>query len=430
MKNPTYWWKEAKIYELYIDKFAGDLKGLTSKLDYFTALGINCLHLLPHYPSPMVDDGYDVMDYRNVRAELGTLDDFADCLLEAHRRDIRVIVDLVLNHVSAQHPWFVEARASRGNPKRNFFLWSDTTDKLKEAINCFPDFKPLNWIANDATKDYYFATFYPEQPDLNWDNPEVMNEMLAVMDFWITRGVDGFRLDAASHLIKREGTDSKGLPETHQVLKRLRRHLDQTHPDVVLLAEINQTLSLTKSYFGDGDECHMVYHFPLMKQLWLALLRSDLSLVETMVKRSFDIPERCQWATFLRNHDDLTLSALKPKETSALLEFLDPTHKYFFDGGEGASVRIATIFKKDQKKILEAFTLLYGTPGAPIMYYGDEIGMENLPLDPTIKDTRKYVRGKFDWEEAERQMSDPASLWNSVARIIKGHVGTTKPSSV
>lgn len=418
MKNPTYWWKEAKIYELYIDKFAGDLKGLTAKLDYFTALGVNCLHLLPHYPSPMVDDGYDVTDYRGVRPELGTLDDFTHCLAEAHHRGIRVIVDLVLNHASQEHPWFNLARTSRDNPKRDFFLWDEHGTRLKDSVNAFSDFKSSNWIWNDATKDYYFATFYPEQPDLNWDNPEVMREMLAIMDFWIARGVDGFRLDAASHLIKREGTDSKGLPETHAVLKQIRKHLDQTYPDVILLAETNQTLPLTKSYFGDGDECHMVYHFPLMKQLWLALLRSDKSLVERAIEQSFDIPEHCQWATFLRNHDDITLYTLDPKDASELLDFFDPKHNYSFGEGEGASVRIATVFDGNKEKTLGAFALLYKTPGAPIMYYGDEIGMENLPLDPTIKDTRKYVRGKFDWKEAERQMADPASLWNGVARII------------
>jgi len=419
MEQQSYWWKRALIYELYIDKFADDLRGLTVRLDYFTALGVNTLHLLPHYPSPMVDDGYDVSDYRGVRPELGTLDDFTNCLQEAHHRGIRVIVDLVLNHVSAEHPWFVEACSSRDNPKRDFFLWDEYGEHLKDSVNAFPDFKPSNWIWNKATNDYYYATFYPKQPDLNWDNPRVTEEMLAIMDFWIARGVDGFRLDAASHLIKRDGTASVGLPETHRVLKEIRARLDQTHPDTILVAEAHQPVALMKTYFGVGDECHMVYHFPLAEQFWLALKRHDIRLVQTAVEQSFEIHESCQWATFLRNHDEISLAALGAKEKAELNNFFDPEHRYPFKRVDASSVRMATIFKNDPKRMAEAFALLYQTQGSPIMYYGDEIGMENLPLDPAIKDTRKYVRGKFDWEEVERQMADPTSLWNKVATVIK-----------
>lgn len=419
MKKQKCWWKEAKIYELYIDKFAGNLRGLTARLDYFTALGVDCLHLLPHYPSPMVDDGYDVMDYRGVRSELGTLDDFTDCLRSAHERGIRVIVDLVLNHVSSLHPWFVEARSSRDNPKRDFFLWDEQDDHLKDSVNAFPDFKSSNWIWNEETQDYYFATFYPKQPDLNWDNPKVMEEMLAIMDFWIARGVDGFRLDAASHLVKRDGTTSKGLPETHQVLKQIRKHLEQKHPDVILLAEVHQPIPLAKTYFGEGDECHMVYHFSLAEQFWLALKRRDTSLIEKALGESSGIPANCQWATFLRSHDEISLSTLAPKERTELNQFFDPERRYPFKNGEYSSVRVGTIMGGNEGRIVEAFRLLYKTTGAPIMYYGDEIGMENLPLDPKVIDTRKYVRGNFDWKEAERQLSDPASLWSKTASIIK-----------
>ena len=417
------WWKKAKIYELYIDKFAGTLNGLTEKLDYFTALGVDCLHLLPHYPSPMVDDGYDVSDYRNVRPELGTLDGFTHFLAEAHRRGIRVIVDLVLNHVSSQHPWFAEARASRNNPKRDFFLWDERGERLKDSVNAFPDFKPSNWIRNKATKDHYYATFYPEQPDLNWDNPEVLHEMLATVDFWIAHGIDGFRLDAAAHLVKREDTNSKGLPETHAVLKKIRAHLGEAHPEVILLAEVHQEVPLAKTYFGDGDECHLVYHFPLTEQFWLALKRNDHALVDTMVSDSFAIPANCQWATFLRNHDELSLSTLLAKERAELNDFLDPEHRYPFKKGAASSVRVSTVFGGDQERIAEAFRLLYGTKGAPVMYYGDEIGMKTLPVAPQVSDTRRYVRGKFDWKEAERQMNDPYSLWNQVAEIIKSGRG-------
>lgn len=420
MKKQTRWWKSALIYELYIDKFAGDFRGLTARLDYFTRLGVNTLHFLPHYPSPMVDDGYDVMDYRGVRSELGTLDDLVRCIAEAHRRGIRVIIDLVLNHVSREHPWFVEARASRGNPMRDFFLWDERGDRLKESVNAFPDFKPSNWIWNEATKDHYYATFYPEQPDLNWDDPLVMEEMLLIMEFWIARGVDGFRLDAASHLVKREGTDSKGLPETHRVIKEIRKRIERINPDVILLAEVHQKAPLAKIYFGDGDECHLVYHFPLAEQFWLALKRHDMRLVERAVRESSGIPADCQWAIFLRSHDEVSLATLGAKERTELNDFFDPEHRYPFKRGEASSVRIATIFGGDHGRIADAFRLLYGTPGAPIMYYGDEIGMENLPPDPSVGDTRRYVRGKFDWEEARRQMGDPSSLWNRVANTIKG----------
>ncbi|OGZ06510.1 MAG: hypothetical protein A2942_04855 [Candidatus Lloydbacteria bacterium RIFCSPLOWO2_01_FULL_50_20] len=426
-----YWWKDAKIYELYIDKFAGDFQGLTSRLDYMTALGINCLHMLPFYPSPMVDDGYDVMDYRSVRPELGTLGDFTECLAEAHHRGIRVIIDLVLNHVSSKHPWFIEARASRDNSKRDFFLWDKEGRRFQDSINAFPDFKPSNWIRNDATGDYYYATFYPEQPDLNWDNPKVMEEMLAIMDFWIARGVDGFRLDAAKHLIKRDSTRSEGLPETHQVLKTIRKHLDLTHPDVILLAEAHQLPAITKTYFGSGDECHMAYHFPLAEQFWLALKRHDLHLVDAMVEESFDIPYNSQWATFLRSHDEISLATLPLPERSELNDFFDPDHCYLFRNfklDELASVRIATIYQNAPERIAEAFALLYKTPGAPIMYYGDEIGMKNLPLEAGIVDTRKYVRGAFDWEEATKQVANPDSLWSDVASLIKTRTAESLPA--
>ena len=246
MEGETYWWKSAKIYELYIDKFAGDLKGLTQKLDYFTELGVDCLHLLPHYPSPMVDGGYDVADYRGVRPELGTLDDFKILVEQAHTKNICVIIDFVLNHTSEAHPWFVEARASKHNPKRDYYLWSECGTEFANAINAFPDIKPGNWIYNEQTSDYYFATFYPQQPDLNWNNPQIVQEMLTIIDFWVNLGVDGFRLDAVPHLIKRGDTTCKGLPEVHAILKKIRTHIEARWPEVVLLAEAPEALEDTK----------------------------------------------------------------------------------------------------------------------------------------------------------------------------------------
>lgn len=418
MTTKNYWWEHAHIYKLYIDKFAGDIQGLTARLDYVALLGIDCLHVLPHYPSPMVDDGYDVSDYRNVRDELGMLDDFAALVATAHGRGIRIIIDFVLNHVSDKHSWFAEARMSRENSKRDFFLWSNTGKEYSDATNAFPDIKPVNWIRNEATRDYYYATFYPEQPDLNWDNPEVMREMTEIMDFWCSRGVDGFRLDAAPYLIKREGTTSKGLPETHQVLKKIRVHLEKNYPDVVLLAETHQSVKLMRQYFGNGDECHLVYHFGLMEQMWLALKRNDPRLVEKIAHESFDIPDNCQWATFLRNHDEISLGTLDGAERKELMDFFDPEHDYMFKKMGATSMRLANVFRGDRRKIVNALKLLYSLPGSPVMYYGDEIGMQNLPLQQGIVDTRRYVRGAFDWQEAERQIADSDSFFHEVAGII------------
>ena len=420
MTTPKYWWKEAKIYELYIDKFAGDLKGLTAELDYFVTLGVNCLHLLPHYPSPMIDDGYDVTDYKNVRPELGTLDDFAELVRQAAARDIRIVIDWVLNHTSTEHPWFEEARDSKDNPYRNFYLWSETGNEFEGATNAFPDIKESDWIYNPRTEDHYFATFYPEQPDLNWDEPRVFAEIVEAMDFWIELGVSGFRLDAAPHLIKRDGTSCKGLPETHALLKRIRAHLEERgFQDVVHIAEAFQDLALTKAYFGNGDECHMAYHFGLAEQMWLALESGNVTKFQKMIEESQDIPENCQWAVFLRNHDEIALRDLDERERAALLEFLDPEKRYRMEKANLTATRLAEVFHGDHAKIHAALEMLYKTPGAHVMYYGDEIGMRNLQQQDGLVDTRKYVRGTFDRDAARLQMKDPDSLFNDVAKLMR-----------
>jgi maltose alpha-D-glucosyltransferase/alpha-amylase len=415
----TYWWKEAKIYELYIDKFADTIENLTLHLDYFTTLGVNTLHLLPHYPSPMVDDGYDVSDYRNVRASLGSLDDFSAFVDEAHSRGIRIVTDLVLNHTSNTHEWFKEAVSSKHNSKRNYYLWSETGTEFPGALSGLPDIKQNNWIRNEATHDFYYATYYPQQPDLNWDNPAVFEEMLAIMEFWAALGVDGFRLDAVPHLIKREGTTSSGLPETHAVIKRIRSRLESQYPQVILIAEAADTLAETKKYFGAGDECHMAYHFILMEEMWSAIRRGDTTRLAGIVQDSLDIPDNCQWAIFLRNHDEIALGSLEPDEHAALLDFLDSERAYAFGGGTRTSMRIGSIFKGDRSKILDALSLLYSLPGAPIMYYGDEIGMNNLAVEAGIRDSRKYVRGVFDWDHARQQIKDPESLFSAVSKLLR-----------
>lgn len=411
------WWKNAVIYEVYVDKFAKNFEGMAEKLPYLKTLGINCIWLLPHYPSPMIDDGYDVSDYLNVRPELGTLDDFKQFTKKAHENGIRVIVDLVINHVSVEHPWFRE--------RKDFFLWSKTGKEFPQAVNPFSYIKPSNWIFNKERGEYYFATFYSQQADLNWDNQEVFNEMMKVIDFWMTHGVDGFRLDAAPFLIKREGTLCVNLPEIHAVFKKIRAHIEKKSLEVILLAETNGPLDKVKEYFGSGDECHMAFHFHLMSAMFLALKRGDISIAKKMAGETSNIPQNCQWATFLRNHDELTLEHIGSKEQDELMRWLDPKDQYSFRGGYGASVRLAAIFNGDKAKILEALNLLFKMPGSPVIYYGDEIGMENLKLAEKPADTRKYVRGEFDWKEVERQMGVGTSLFNEIAGLIRNRGNPT-----
>ena len=414
-----YWWKEAKIYELYIDKFAGTIQNLTAQLDYFTKLGINTLHILPHYPSPMIDDGYDVMDYCSVRPELGTLEDFENLVKAAHARGIRIIVDFVLNHVSDQHPWFLEARSSKKNPRRDYFLWHENDRRFTESWNAFQGIKESNWIYNEATNDFYYATFYPAQPDLNWDNPDVVSGMMAYMDFWADHGVDGFRLDAVLTLIKRDGTISKGLPETHAIIRKIRAHLDTKYGgNIILLAESHMEVEEIKTFFGNGDECHMAYHFPLMEALYLHLLLDEPARVEEVLEKSKDIPANCTWATFLRNHDEISLATLPLIRRTTLVSQLDPEGEYLFNRGQATAVRLANIFDGKPEKLREAITLLYSLPGSPIMYYGDEIMMRNLPREEGVADTRRFVRGPFDWEEAAREDANPDSLLAFVRKTI------------
>ncbi len=410
------WWKHAVLYEVYVDKFAGTFANFAQKLDYLKRLGVDCIHLLPHYPSPMVDDGYDISDYKNVRSDLGTLDDFSLFVKGAHERDMKVMIDFVLNHTSTEHPWFREARGSTDNPKRNFYLWSKTGTELAGAANPFKDLKPNNWIISPETGEYYFSTFYPQQADLNWDNPEVFSAMMAAMDFWVHIGVDAFRLDAASHLVKREGTNSKGLPETHALLKKIRAYLDSRYQPIPLLAEVADPIPIAATYFGNGDECHLVYNFPMSGQLFLALARGDARVIEKTVQESGAIPGNCSWALFLRHHDEMNLGSLSPEDRKELLDHFDPDTKYRF--GSGTSMRLATMLHGDEEKILEAYKLLFSIPGSPIIYYGDEISMENEPLPPGEKDTRKSVRGKFDWAKAEIAERDPESLFNGIANMV------------
>ena len=319
--NPL-WHKEAVIYQLHIRSFCdanddgiGDFRGLTSKLDYLQDLGVNALWLLPFYPSPLKDDGYDIADYQGVHPMYGTLHDFRSFLREAHERGLRVITELVLNHTSDEHPWFRRARRARpGSRWRDFYVWSDTPDRYKDARIIFRDFETSNWTWDPAAGAYYWHRFYRHQPDLNYDNPEVRQAMLQVMDYWFGMGVDGMRLDAVPYLVEREGTNCENLPETHAFLKELRAHVDARFQGRMLLAEANQWPEDAVSYFGDGDECHAAFHFPLMPRLFIAVQMEDRFPIVDTLTQTPPIPDVCQWMLFLRNHDELTLEMVTEEE--------------------------------------------------------------------------------------------------------------------
>ncbi|MCF7844080.1 hypothetical protein K9M47_04295 [Candidatus Gracilibacteria bacterium] len=414
------WWENAVFYELYVDKFSGNFQELSKKIDYFQKLGINCLHILPPFPSPMVDDGYDISDYLNIREDLGTLEDFKKFIEDAHKNGIKIMIDLVLNHVSEKHPWFINARSSKNSTYRNYFIWSDTGEELKDATNVFFHLKPNNWIKNEQTNDFYFTTFYAEQPDLNWDEPKILKEVTNAMDYWIELGIDAFRLDAAPHLVKKEGSNSVSLPETHIILKKLRFHLEiKNRKNIALLAEVNDTPEKTLEYFGQGDECHLVYHFPLTSKILLAAKNDTPHIIDELRISMTNVPKGCQWVTFLRNHDALIMPSLTLDEKKGMLEYGDPTSAYHFRINHGMSVRLATFFEKNPEKIKDAYRMLFSMPGSPVIYYGEEIGMKNDTTIDEQKDTRRYVRGVFNWTEATNQTNNTDSLFSFISNELK-----------
>lgn len=414
-----HWWTSAIIYELYVDKFAGNFKGLTEKLDYINFLGVNTLWLLPHYPSPMVDGGYDVSDYTSVRSELGTMEDFEEFVQHAHGKNLKVIIDLVLNHTSDKHPWFQSARSSRENPKRDWYIWSDNVDKFFEAFVHFTNIKSNNWIYNEATNDYYYATFYPQQPDLNWDNEEVYKAMMEVVEFWLSKGVDGFRLDAVSRLIKREGTNCFALPETHNVLKRIRSDISSKYPYTLFMAESGGWPNEEKPFFGNQDECQLVINFPLASNLLSSISDRDLSSVERVWDESGGIGENCRWGIFLTNHDSVDLYFLTDEnKKKKLAEEGNLLVRFGHRDSSSFAARLAEICQGDEDKIIWAFDQQFKLTGVPIVYYGNEIGMRNLELGSIPSDPREFVRGDFDWEMANNQMKQEGSLLNNIHKLI------------
>ncbi len=396
--NPL-WYKDAIIYELHVRAFAdsnsdgiGDFRGLTEKLDYLQDLGVTAIWLLPFYPSPLRDDGYDIADYTEVNPAYGTLQDVKHFVREAHRRGLRVITELVCNHTSDQHPWFQRARlAKAGSAARNFYVWSDTPDKYRDARIIFKDFESSNWSWDAVAQAYYWHRFYSHQPDLNFENPQVQKAILKTMEFWLQMGVDGLRLDAIPYLYEREGTNCENLPETHTFLKQLRRHVDERFRDRMLLAEANQWPEDAVAYFGDGDECHMSFHFPVMPRLFMSIYMEDRFPLIEIMRQTPPIAENCQWALFLRNHDELTLEMVTDEERDYMYRVYAQDRQARIN--LGIRRRLAPLLGNNRRRIELMNGLLFSLPGTPVIYYGDEIGMgDNVYLGD-----RNGVRTPMQW---------------------------------
>ncbi len=450
LKEDPLWFKNAIIYEVPVRAFAdsngdgiGDFRGLTEKLDYLQDLGVTALWLLPFFPSPLRDDGYDIADYTTVNPIYGTLDDFQEFLAAAHQRGIRVIIELIINHTSDQHPWFQRARrAPKGSVERDFYVWSDTPEKYKEARIIFQDFETSNWAWDPVAKAYYWHRFYSHQPDLNYDNPAVREAVFEVLDFWLSMGVDGLRMDAVPYLYEREGTNCENLPETHEFLKQLRQQVDEKFPDRMLLAEANQWPEDAAAYYGAGDECHMNFHFPLMPRLFMSLQMEDSFPIIDILQQTPQIPNNCQWALFLRNHDELTLEMVTDEDRDYMYRVYaqDPVMRLNL----GIRRRLAPLLENNRRRLELLNALLLSFPGTPVLYYGDEIGMgDNVYLGD-----RNGVRTPMQWSgdrnagfsrtnpqklyappiidpeyhyeaiNVEAQRANPQSLWWWVKRLI------------
>jgi maltose alpha-D-glucosyltransferase / alpha-amylase len=447
--NQSLWYKDAIFYQVNVRAFYdsngdghGDLRGLIQKLDYLEELGVNCLWLMPIYPSPLKDDGYDISDFYNIAETFGTLDDFSELMNAAHARNIRLIMDLVLNHTSDAHPWFQASRRDRNSPYRDYYVWSDSDQKYKDARIIFLDTEPSNWTWDEVAGQYYWHRFYASQPDLNYDNPSVQEEMIHVARFWLDLGIDGFRADAVPYLFEREGTNCENLPETHVYLKKLRTFMDNHYPDRILLCEANQWPQDVRPYFGDGDEFHMGFHFPIMPRIFMALKKGRADDMIEILKRTPTIPANCQWCIFLRNHDELTLEMVTEQERDWMWQQYAPDPRMKLN--LGIRRRLAPLLDNDRRKIELAYSLLFTLPGSPILYYGDEIGMgDNIWLED-----RNGVRTPMQWRadaaagfskapddslyapiisdevyapkrvNVELQQADSASLWNAIRHII------------
>jgi maltose alpha-D-glucosyltransferase / alpha-amylase len=414
-----HWYKDAVVYQLHIKAFRdssadgyGDFRGLTEKLEYIQQLGANVIWLLPFYPSPLKDDGYDISSYESIHPTYGSIDDFKAFMQAAHARGLKVITELVINHTSDQHPWFQRARkAPKGSPERDWYVWSDDPNKYAGTRIIFTDTEKSNWTWDPEAQQFYWHRFFSHQPDLNFDNPEVIEAVIDVMRFWLRMGVDGLRLDAIPYLIERDGTNCENLPETHVVLKKLRAALDEEFENRIFLAEANQWPPDVRPYFGDSDECHMAFHFPLMPRMYMALRKEDRTPIVEIMRQTPDIPEDCQWAIFLRNHDELTLEMVTDEERDYMYrEYArDPRMRI----NVGIRRRLAPLLDNGRRQIELMNALLMSMPGTPIIYYGDEMAMgDNIYLGD-----RNGVRTPMQWN-ADRNAgfseADAAALFSPV----------------
>lgn len=411
MTDTKAWYQEAVFFELNIRAYRdsngdgnGDFRGAIDKLDHIKSLGVDCIWVQPMYPSPLRDDGYDVADYTGIHPDFGTLDDFKAFLDAAHARGLRVVIDLVMNHCSIDHSWFQAARADRNSPYRDYFVWSDTPDKYPEARIIFLDIESSNWAYDDVAGQYFWHRFYSSQPDLNFDNPAVHDEMLNILRFWLDMGIDGFRADAVPYLYEREGTNCENLPETHDFLKKARRLLDEEYPGRVLIAEANQWPEDLLPYFGDGDEFHMCFHFPSMPRLFMALKSGDKTPIIDILTRTPAIPPGTQWMTFLRNHDELTLEMVTPEERQWMWAQYAPDPRMRLN--LGIRRRLMPLLDNDRRRWRALNALFLSLPGTPILYYGDEIGMGDnirLPDRHGCRTPMQWSAGKHaGFSEAER----------------------------
>lgn len=443
------WTHNAVYYELYPRAFAdgdgdghGDFEGLRQRLDHLQWLGVDCIWVTPIYPSPLKDDGYDISSFYGVGTKFGQLEDFKMTVEEVHRRGMKIILDLVVNHTSDQHPWFKESRRSKDSPMRDWYVWSDTDQKYQDSRIIFLDTEPSNWTLDEKTGEYFWHRFFRTQPDLNFDNPAVRAEMLKIIGFWMDMGIDGFRVDAVPYLIEREGTNCENLPETHAILAEWRRYVDTNYPSAVFLAEANQWPKDLLPYFGspEAPEFTTCFHFPVMPRLYMALARADRTCVVDILADTPPLPAGCQWATFLRNHDELTLEMVTPEEREFMWNFYAPDPRMRLN--LGIRRRLAPLMGNDRRKIELLNSLLFTLPGTPVLYYGDEIGMgDNIELfdrngvrTPMQWDTGKNAGfsdadstyapvindSEFGYQKVnvEAQRSDPTSLLHTIRHII------------
>lgn len=393
------WYKNAVFYQIYVRAYKDDLgtgfgniRGLSSKIGYLKELGVDCIWLMPIYPSPLRDDGYDISDFCNVNPQFGTLEDFQALVKSVHENGIRIIMDLVINHTSDEHPWFKIARSDKNSPYREYYVWSDSADRYRDARIIFLDTEESNWTWDTEAGQYYWHRFYSSQPDLNYDNPAVRQEILKVMKFWLDMDVDGFRVDAVPYLFEREGTNCENLSETHDFLKEMRHFLEENYQDRILLCEANQWPEDVRDYFGDGDEFHMAFHFPLMPRIFMALKQHDFSPIQWALQKTPNIPKNSQWCIFLRNHDELTLEMVTGSERQWMWDAYAPDPKMRIN--LGIRRRLAPLLGNNKDLIGLANSLLFTLPGSPVIYYGDEIGMgDNIDLQD-----RNGVRTPMQWD--------------------------------